>query len=109
LILQLERLAEEGVEFLVIPRSGFRWHEENFQVGEYLRERHRLVTRQRHACEIWELEPGGDAEAGDEAVTAAVASGNGEVPATVHAPNAGRGTGVFRLLWNWRGSRSRDG
>jgi GT2 family glycosyltransferase len=51
----LERLVASGAEFLVIPESAFSWLAERPEFGEYLGATHRFVTRQQHACEIWEL------------------------------------------------------
>ena len=52
---RLERLRSEGVEFLVVPHSTFGWLEERATVRDYLRNEHRFVTRQEHACELYEL------------------------------------------------------
>jgi hypothetical protein len=52
------RLAERGVQFLVIPRSASGWLLPRPQLEGQLREHHRLVMRQEHLCEIYELSHG---------------------------------------------------
>jgi hypothetical protein len=51
----LGRLVATGAEFLVIPRSASGWLESRPQLERHLREHHRLVMRQKHLCEIYEL------------------------------------------------------
>lgn len=48
-------LADEGVRFLVIPQSEFGWLDHHPDLAEKLAARHVFVTRQEHACEIWQL------------------------------------------------------
>jgi hypothetical protein len=52
---QLDALATKGVEFLVIPSAAFDWLRAHPALGETLGRGHRLVTRQQHVCEIYEL------------------------------------------------------
>jgi hypothetical protein len=54
---ELGALMSEGVEFLVIPRAAFEWLRMHPALGEALGRGHRLVTRQQHVCEIYELNP----------------------------------------------------
>jgi hypothetical protein len=51
----IEGAARDGVRFLVLPNSRSSWLEAHGRVAQHLRDRHRLITRQRHACEIYEL------------------------------------------------------
>jgi hypothetical protein len=53
----LSALEQSGIQFVVIPKSAFDWLDDNPQVTEWLRDRHRFVTRQEHLCEIYELHP----------------------------------------------------
>jgi hypothetical protein len=118
----LKDLIREGVEFLVIPRSAFAWHEQHFGLRDYLREHHRFVTHQRYACEIWELQPVAQraeliegrepaSVQAEEPGAARDAEENGEangMEAAGQPLDRHRLTGVFRLLWKRRGNRSRD-
>jgi GT2 family glycosyltransferase len=52
-----DRLASIGVQFLVVPRDAFGWLAAQPTLVEHLRTEHRFVTRQSHACEIYELVP----------------------------------------------------
>jgi hypothetical protein len=54
---ELRELAERGIQFLVIPRAAFGWLRQHPALSETLRTGHRLVTRQRYVCEIYELSP----------------------------------------------------
>jgi GT2 family glycosyltransferase len=51
----VEELAQSGLQFLVFPKATFSWLADHPSFAAYLREEHRLVIRQRHACEIHEL------------------------------------------------------
>jgi GT2 family glycosyltransferase len=51
----VEELARSGLRFLVLPKATFSWLADHPSFAAYLREEHRLVIRQRHACEIHEL------------------------------------------------------
>jgi GT2 family glycosyltransferase len=51
----IEKLSADGVGFLVLPKAAFAWLRNHPSVATYLRDQHRLVTRQGHACEIYEL------------------------------------------------------
>jgi hypothetical protein len=65
---ELERAQDAGAEFLVIPRSAFGWFEDRADFAEHVRKRHRLVTRQEHVCELYELSgPAHSSSVGDEA------------------------------------------
>jgi hypothetical protein len=52
---ELAALAARGVEFFVIPRATFEWLEAHPSLHDALRETHRLITRQHHICEVFEL------------------------------------------------------
>jgi GT2 family glycosyltransferase len=54
-IAAVQRLAEDGIEFLVIPHAAFGWMAEQTGFTRFLRENHRFLTRQQHRCEIYEL------------------------------------------------------
>jgi hypothetical protein len=54
----LERLVAAGARFLVIPRSAAGWPQARPRLERHLRERHALVMRQKHLCEIYELRHG---------------------------------------------------
>jgi GT2 family glycosyltransferase len=98
---RLEVLVGEGVEFLVIPRGAFAWHEEHFGFREHLRGHHRFVTHQQHACEIWELEPASQSD--DEVESGAVQAGveaHGRRPENSSVPR--ERPGIFRLWWKRR-------
>jgi GT2 family glycosyltransferase len=110
---ELDRLVAEGVEFLVIPRSSFVWHEEHFELAQHLEANHRFVTRQRHAGEIWQLEPtasaddrnGKPAEQASETTAATAEAGKvpgGEQGDAEPAPK-GPVSRIFRLLWKKQG------
>lgn len=51
----LRRLRSIGVQYLVVPRDAFDWLESHPVLAANLRSEHRFVTRQHHACEIYEL------------------------------------------------------
>ena len=51
----VDRLTATGIQFLVVPRDTFRWLAAQPRLEEHLRTQHRFVTRQSHACEIYEL------------------------------------------------------
>lgn len=104
---RVEELARQGVEFLVIRRTAFAWYDANFGFGEYLRAHHRFVTRQRHACEIWEL-VGAEADEGTEVAVAAAAPQTEPEAAIAHAPRSRERRRVLGLLWKRREDRSRD-
>jgi hypothetical protein len=55
---ELTGLARRGVEFLVIPSAAFDWIKLHPALAEGLRGGPRLVTRQKHICEIYELSAG---------------------------------------------------
>jgi hypothetical protein len=52
---ELATLAARGVEFLVVPKTSFEWLAAHPVLGEALKRSHRMVTRQQHICEIYEL------------------------------------------------------
>jgi hypothetical protein len=52
---QIAALEAGGVEFLVVPRAEREWLELYPGLLHYLRSRHRLVTSQRHVCDVYEL------------------------------------------------------
>jgi hypothetical protein len=52
---RLEAMPAEGVDYLAIPRPAFEWAEHHPELVDHLRSRHRLVTRQAHVCEVYEL------------------------------------------------------
>ena len=52
---EISTLAANAVEFLVVPQGAFEWSETHPTFGEALRSNHRLVTRQRYICEVYEL------------------------------------------------------
>jgi hypothetical protein len=49
------RLAENGVRFVVVPEALFGWMEAHPDLADHLLGHHRLVTRQAHLCEVYEL------------------------------------------------------
>jgi GT2 family glycosyltransferase len=51
----VDRLTATGIQFLVVPRDAFGWLAAQPRLEEHLRTQHRFVTRQSHACEIYEL------------------------------------------------------
>jgi hypothetical protein len=51
----VDRLTSIGIQFLVVPRDAFEWLAAQPRLVEHLRTEHRFVTRQSHACEIYEL------------------------------------------------------
>ncbi|HEX8099827.1 MAG TPA: hypothetical protein VF660_06460, partial [Actinomycetota bacterium] len=53
----LSRLVEEEAEYLVVPRRTFAFLDEHPTLIRKLRESHRIVTRQQHLCELYELVP----------------------------------------------------
>jgi hypothetical protein len=52
---ELEKLESQGIDFVVIPHAAFAWLDRRPNLRRHLREHHRLVTRQQHTCEIYEL------------------------------------------------------
>jgi hypothetical protein len=62
-------LEASSIRFVVLPETLFEWIEDHPFVRTRLRENFRLVTRQRHFCEIYELRPtppvAGKADDGD--------------------------------------------
>ena len=52
---ELVGLARRGVEFLVIPSVAFDWVKRHPALARGLKEGPRLVIRQKHICEIYEL------------------------------------------------------
>ena len=52
----ISALEAGGIEFLVIPGPEREWLELHPQLLSHLRNRHRLVTSQRHLCDVYELE-----------------------------------------------------
>jgi GT2 family glycosyltransferase len=53
----LERLRAAGVRYLVVPHHAFAWVDSHPRLAQHLSDQHRVVTRQRRACAIWELAP----------------------------------------------------
>jgi hypothetical protein len=51
----IARLAERGVQFLVVPRSASGWLKPDPELERHLREQHTLVMCQQYLCEIYEL------------------------------------------------------
>jgi hypothetical protein len=51
----LAPLTDRGVQFLVVPRSASGWLKPRPELETHLREHHRLIMRQEHVCEIYEL------------------------------------------------------
>jgi hypothetical protein len=49
------RLEQHGVRFVVVPKGLFGWMDAHPDLADHLQERHRLVTRQAHLCEVYEL------------------------------------------------------
>jgi hypothetical protein len=98
---ELEQLAGDGVQFLVIPRSSFAWCREELEFVEHLRSRHRFITRQEQAGELWELESapasGEPAREPEPAPPAASAE-------RARADGGKRLLGVFPLSWKRGGS-----
>jgi hypothetical protein len=54
-VADLAALSERGVQFLVVPRSASGWVKPHPELETHLREHHRLIMRQEHLCEIYEL------------------------------------------------------
>lgn len=52
----ISALEAGGIEFLVIPGPEREWLDLHPQLLDHLRSRHRLVTSQRHLCDVYELE-----------------------------------------------------
>ncbi len=102
---ELERLAGEGVEFLVIPRSSFAWHEDAFEVVEHLRSHHRFITRQEQAGELWELEA---MPAADMLERHSEPRRTGKYAERPHDAGARRFLGIFPLSWKRGGDRKTD-
>ena len=53
----LNALVESGIQFVVVPRAAFDWLDDQPDLLECLRARHRFVTRQERLCEIYEMRP----------------------------------------------------
>lgn len=51
-------LVDRGVHFLVVPRSASGWLVSRPELERQLHEHHRLVMRQEHLCDIYELAHG---------------------------------------------------
>jgi hypothetical protein len=51
----LKQLMSEGADYLVVPRARFDWIDQESELAQELRAHHRLVMRQEHVCEIYEL------------------------------------------------------
>ncbi|MGH2980133.1 MAG: hypothetical protein ACRDLQ_10945, partial [Solirubrobacterales bacterium] len=51
----LQRLSAAGIRYLVVPHHAFEWVDSRPRLAHHLGEHHRFVTRQAHACAIWEL------------------------------------------------------
>ena len=51
----LARLERSAVRFVVVPKTLFGWMEDQPKPAHDLQERHRIVTRQAHLCEVYEL------------------------------------------------------
>jgi hypothetical protein len=51
----LRTLEARGAQFLVVPRTAFRWLDRHPALLRDLRRHQRFVTRQKHVCEIYEL------------------------------------------------------
>jgi hypothetical protein len=49
------RLEENGIRFVVVPKALFGWLEAHPDLADLLQGHHRLVTRQAHLCEVYEL------------------------------------------------------
>jgi hypothetical protein len=104
---EIDAAIRRGVRYLVLPKTAFPWLERNPEAADRLRSEHRLVTRQQHACEIYELaqreperlpaagepdaQPAGPGGA-DHAAGAGRTSVEDEPPARARGPLA-------RLLW----------
>jgi hypothetical protein len=54
---ELGSLLGGGAEFLVVPRAASEWLGERTALADHLATEHRLITRQRHVGEIYELVP----------------------------------------------------
>jgi GT2 family glycosyltransferase len=100
-IVGVEELTRQGVEFLLIPRSGFGWQEEHFAFGEYLRGRHRFVTHQHHSCEIWELQPTSE----PDRIPEPAGVPGGEATRPEDRSDRRIRVGARRLWWRLRGNR----
>lgn len=53
--MHVETAQANGAEFLIVPRPAAPGSNRHLGLSEHLQRGHRLVTRQRHVCEIWEL------------------------------------------------------
>ena len=60
---EVNRLQSEGISFLVVDPDAFDWLDDHPQLQHHLAMYHRLVTRQEHVCEIYELQ-GADGRGG---------------------------------------------
>jgi hypothetical protein len=71
------RLEENGVRFVVVPKALFGWLEAHPDLADLLEGHHRLVTRQAHLCEVYELRHHPQPVV-DQPVPAAPAAGTGK-------------------------------
>jgi hypothetical protein len=53
----LTRLEQNGVRFVVVPKTLYDWMEDQSDLADCLQERHHQITRQAHLCEVYELLP----------------------------------------------------
>jgi hypothetical protein len=53
----VNELEDKGVRFVVVPKALFGWLQDEPDPVDRPRERLRLVTRQAHLCEVYELRP----------------------------------------------------
>jgi len=61
LVGRLEALRRQGAAYLVVPRGAFDWWETDDVFRSHVELEYRCVTRQRHVCFIYELEPAEEA------------------------------------------------
>ena len=52
---ELATLATRGFDYLVVPKASFVWLTGHPALADALHRSHRLVTRQQHICEVYEL------------------------------------------------------
>jgi hypothetical protein len=109
----LESLRSEGVEYLVVPEPVLGWLGRQPSFADELRERNRLVTRQAHLGEIYELRPSGPPAERPSALVESDGHGGPdafEQRVSTPAPTRSGGLLLFlrRLVGRWLAS-SRNG
>jgi hypothetical protein len=57
LLAELERLADAGADYLVVPRSSDEWLDRRNELVQEIGARCRKVADQRHLCRVFELAP----------------------------------------------------